>query len=167
MANLILVCGLPGSGKSTYLSKFEHNINCTVVSRDKIRFSLLQEGEPYFSHEEDVCKNFWNQINEGLAANKNVYVDQTSLNPESRSYLLKHITSHYDELIIIWFNISMQTCLERNENRRDTKAFVPRGVIRRMSYQLVPPYLDEGFDKIYMYTENNELILEDSKENYE
>lgn len=167
MANLILVCGLPGSGKSTYLSKFEHNMNCRVISRDKIRFSLLQEGEAYFSHEEDVCKNLWNQINEGLAADKNVYVDQTSLNPESRSYLLKHITSHYDELIIIWFNISEKTCLERNENRKNTKAYVPRGVIKRMSYQMVSPYLDEGFDKIYMYTENNELILEDSKENYE
>ena len=167
MANLILVCGLPGSGKSTYLSQFKHNFNCSVISRDEIRFSLLKEGEAYFAHEEEVCKTLWNKINESLAANKNTYVDQTSLTPDSRSYLLKHITSHYDELIIIWFNISVQTCLEHNENRRSTKAYVPRGVIRRMSYQMVPPYLDEGFDKIYMYTENNELILEDSKENYE
>lgn len=167
MANLILVCGLPGSGKSTYLSQFEHNTNCNVISRDKIRFAILQDDEAYFSHEEEVCKNLWNKINESLAANKNTYVDQTSLNPESRSYLLKHITSHYDELIAIWFNIPEQICLQRNENRQNTKAYVPRGVIRRMSYQFVPPYLDEGFDKIYMYTENNELILEDSKDNYE
>lgn len=101
MANLILVGGLPGSGKSTYLSQFKHNMNCRVISRDEIRFSLLQDGEAYFSHEEDVCKIMWTQINESLTANKNTYVDQTSLTPDSRSYLLKHITAHYELCNII------------------------------------------------------------------
>lgn len=163
MANLILVCGLPGSGKSTYLSQFRRNLNCKVVSRDEIRFSIVDESEAYFSHEDEVCKNMWNQINEALAADKNTYVDQTSLTPDSRSYLLKHITSHYDELIIIWFNISKETCLERNENRIDTRAYVPRGVIRRMAIQMVPPSIEEGFDKIYIYDENNKLTLQETK----
>lgn len=163
MANLILVCGIPGSGKSTYLSQFRHNFNCKVISRDEIRFSLLQEGEDYFSHEDEVEKNMWNQINEALAANKNTYVDQTSLTPNSRSYLLKHVTSHFDELIIIWFNISKEICLERNENRINTRAYVPRGVIRRMAMQMVPPSIEEGFDKIYVYNENNKLKLQEVK----
>ena len=161
MANLILVCGLPGSGKSTYLSQFKHNMNCKVISRDEIRFSLLQEGEAYFSHEEDVCKIMWTQINEALAANKNTYVDQTSLTPESRSFLLKHITSHYDECNIIWFNIPREVCLERNENRYETKAYVPRGVIRRMSQQMIPPTSDEGFNNIFTYDKINKLKLQE------
>ena len=162
MANLILVCGLPGCGKSTYLSQFKNNPTCKIISRDTIRFSLVKEEEPYFSHEKEVCQNFWSQINEALTNNYNVYVDQTSLNPESRSYLLKHITAHYDDCIVIWFNIPEKICLERNENRKGTRAYVPTMVIRRMTYQFVPPYLEEGFNEIYMYTENNELILEGS-----
>lgn len=163
MANLILVCGLPGSGKSTYLSKFEHNINCKIISRDKIRFSLLKEGEDYFSHEKEVCKILWEQINESLTENKDTYVDQTSLNVESRAYLLNHITTHYELCNIIWFNIPINICLERNENRKETKAYVPRGVIRRMSYQMVPPSYNEGFDNIFIYDENNELTLQEIK----
>ena len=163
MANLILVCGLPGSGKSTYLSQFKHNMNCKVVSRDEIRFSLLQEGEAYFSHEDDVCKIMWTQINESLAANKDTYVDQTSLTPDSRSYLLKHITAHYELCNIIWFNIPTSICLERNENRRDTKTYVPRGVIRRMAIQMIPPSYEEAFDNIFIYDENNKLTLQEVK----
>ena len=162
MPNLILVCGLPGSGKSTYLSQFKNSPTCKVISRDVIRLSLLSEGELYFSHEKEVCEIFWSQINEALNNNYNVYVDQTSLNPESRSYLFKHITAPYDKRIAIWFNIPEKVCLERNENRKGTRAYVPPMVIRRMSYQFVPPYLEEGFNEIYMYTENNELILEGS-----
>lgn len=164
MANLILVGGLPGSGKSTYLSQFRHNFNCAVISRDEIRFSLLQEGEEYFSHEEEVCKIMWAKINDALAANKNTYVDQTSLTPNSRSYLLKHITSHYNECIMIWFNIPREICLERNENRFGTKAYVPRGVIRRMSQQMVLPSYNETFNKIYFYDENNKLKLQEVKD---
>lgn len=163
MANLILVGGLPGSGKSTYLSQFKHNMNCRVISRDEIRFSLLQDGEAYFSHEEDVCKIMWTQINESLTANKNTYVDQTSLTPDSRSYLLKHITAHYELCNIIWFNIPTSICLERNENRRDTKTYVPRGVIRRMAIQMIPPSYEEAFDNIFIYDENNKLKLQETK----
>lgn len=164
MANLTLVCGLPGSGKSTFLSKFEHNKNCKIISRDKIRFSLLQEGESYFSHEEEVCKILWDKINESLAADKNTYVDQTSLTPDSRSYLLKHITTHYELCNIIWFNIPINICLERNENRNGTKAYVPRGVIRRMAAQMIPPSYKETFDNIFIYDENNELTLQETKD---
>lgn len=163
MATLTLVCGLPGSGKSTFLSQFRYDENCKVVSRDEIRFALLEEGEAYFSHEEEVCLNMWKQINTALTTNKNVYVDQTSLDPNSRSYLLKHITSHYDKCNIIWFNIPREVCLERNENRFGTKAYVPRGVIRRMSIQMIPPSYNEGFDNIFIYDENNKLTLQEVK----
>lgn len=159
MANLILVCGLPGSGKSTFLSKL-NNKNCKIISRDKIRFSLLKEGDMYFAHENEVKEMLWSQINESLSNGYDTYVDQTSLNPEARSYLLNHITANYDKCIAYWFNISVQTCLNRNENRFGTRAYVQRGVIRRMGYQFVPPVLEEGFDEIYRYNENDEVILE-------
>lgn len=162
MANLILVCGLPGSGKSTFLSKL-NNKNCKIISRDKIRFSLLKEGDMYFAHENEVKEMLWSQINESLSDGYDTYVDQTSLNPEARSYLLNHITAHYELCNIIWFNIPISTCLERNENRKETKAYVPRGVIRRMFYQMVPPSYNEGFDNIFIYDENNELTLQETK----
>lgn len=165
MPNLILVCGLPGSGKSTFLStQVKNQNNCKVISRDEIRFSLLQEGEPYFSHEEDVYKIFWLQINESLSNGYNTYVDQTSLTPESRQYLLKHITEKYELCNIVWFNIPTKVCIERNENRKGTKAYVPKGVIRRMAIQMIPPSYKENFDNIFTYDENNQLKLRKAEE---
>ena len=64
MSKLILMCGVPGSGKSTYLKVHEpwFNESHVIVSRDEIRFSLLQEGEEYFSHEKEVWNIFVNKI---------------------------------------------------------------------------------------------------------
>lgn len=84
MANLYLMCGIPGSGKSTFLKNKIRNNNSVIISRDAIRFSIVKPNEEYFSHEDEVLEIFWNQINEALAANKTVYVDQTSLTPRAR-----------------------------------------------------------------------------------
>ena len=48
MANIIMMCGIPGSGKSTYVENHrgEHDLH---VSRDLIRFSMLGEKEEYFA----------------------------------------------------------------------------------------------------------------------
>jgi predicted kinase len=153
MADLYVMCGIPGSGKSTYLKHV--GLDAVVVSRDEIRFSIVKPEEDYFSHEDEVLDIFWNKINENLIAGKDVYVDQTSLTPGARKKLLKHVTG-YDYVSCIWIDTDLKTCLERNETRKGTRSYVPRGVIRRMYEQFVEPSLDEGFDYIFHY---------DSKEN--
>ena len=77
MANLYLMCGVPGCGKSTFLKNKIKNNNSVIISRDAIRFSIVKPEEDYFSHEDEVLEIFWNQINEALAANKTVYVDHS------------------------------------------------------------------------------------------
>jgi len=150
MANLYLMCGVPGCGKSTFLKNKIKNNNSVIISRDAIRFSIVKPEEDYFSHEDEVLEIFWNQINEALAANKTVYVDQTSLTPRARIWLLQHITG-YEHANLIWIDEDLETCLERNEMRRGTRAYVPRGVIRRMFSQFIEPSLEEGFYRIFRY----------------
>ena len=64
MTKLWVMCGVPGTGKSTWiknnLSKFEGEVE--VISRDEIRFSMVSEGEEYFSKEDEVFKEFINRI---------------------------------------------------------------------------------------------------------
>ena len=150
MANLYLMCGVSGCGKSTFLKNKIKNNNSVIISRDAIRFSIVKPEEDYFSHEDEVLEIFWNQINEALAANKTVYVDQTSLTPRARIWLLQHITG-YEHANLIWIDEDLETCLERNEMRRGTRAYVPRGVIRRMFSQFIEPSLEEGFYRIFRY----------------
>lgn len=151
MADLYLMCGVPGSGKSTYLkNNVIENEFTVIISRDKIRFSIVKPDEPYFSHEDEVCEKFWTAINEALAANKTVWVDQTSLTPKARKWLLQHIKG-YEHANIVWIDEDLETCLKRNELRRGTRAYVPRSAIRRMYLQFIKPSLDEDFDNIYYY----------------
>lgn len=157
MADLYLMCGIPGSGKSTFLKNFVTKDTSVIISRDEIRFSLLKEGEDYFSHENEVVKIFWHKINEELAAGRDVFVDQTSINPRSRKWLLKHVNG-YDNANIIWIDEEIKTCLERNEKRKGTHSYVPKKVIYDMSRNFIKPSLNEGFYRIYKYNSKNKTI---------
>lgn len=157
MADLYLMCGVPGAGKSTFLKNYIKSKDSVVVSRDKIRFAIVEPDEPYFSHETEVLHTFWEEINKALAENKNVFVDQTSLTPKSRKFLLENVKG-YNLANLIWIDESLETCLERNEKRKGTRAYVPRGVIRRMNEQFIEPSIEEGFDKIYKYNSKDGLV---------
>ena len=138
---LYISCGIPGSGKSTFLKKYVKKDE-SIVSRDEIRFILLKEGEEYFSHEEDVFNRFVNIIAEFINSGLNVYADATHLNKASRDkllYALKKVGCEPSSIEAIYFDVPLKVCLERNEKRYETKAYVPRGVIRRMFYQLEFP----------------------------
>ena len=138
---LYISCGVPGSGKSTFLKK---NVgkNEAIISRDEIRFSLLKEGEEYFSHEDEVFKHFVNIITEHINAGINTYADATHLNSSSRAKLtdaLLEAGCQPKDVQAILFDVPIDICLERNEKRKGTKAYVPREVIRRMYESLTYP----------------------------
>ena len=157
MADLYLMCGVPGAGKSTFLKNHIKENNTKVISRDKIRFSIVKPNEDYFSHEDEVLELFWKEINEVLSNNKNAFVDQTSLTPRARKWLLQHVEG-YTYANIVWIDEDLETCLERNEMRRGTRAYVPESIIRRMYNQFIEPSLDEGFDYIFRYNSKENKI---------
>lgn len=156
MCKLYLMCGIPGSGKSTWLKN--HVSYGVVVSRDAVRFSMVKEDEEYFSKENEVFAEFVRQINENLGAGKDVFADATHLNPASRNKLLNQV-SGYDEVHAIVMLKTCDTALKQNENRVGTRAYVPRSVIRRMANQLQMPRLEEGFKSVIVVTEEEKVTI--------
>ena len=65
---IFLMCGIPGSGKSFWIQNQISNnqTQCCVISRDKIRFSLLKDGEDYFKRENAVFAQFVKEINNSI-----------------------------------------------------------------------------------------------------
>jgi calcineurin-like phosphoesterase family protein/predicted kinase len=145
--NLWITVGIPGAGKSTYLAKDRKA--GTVVSRDAIRFSLLQEDEDYFAHEDQVWDLFIKLIRQRFEEGYTmVYADATHLNRASRKKLINALDLDTDiEINCLFFNVPLDVAIERNEQRTG-RALVPRSVIRRMYNQLEKPTHDEGFTKI-------------------
>ena len=156
MADLYMLCGIPGSGKSTwvkkYLDKFDKHI-----SRDEIRFSMVAEDEEYFSKETEVFKEYCSQITENLNKGYNVFADATHINKGSRKKLLDNI-SGFDNVFCIVIQNPLETTLKRNENRSGTRGYVPKSVIRRMHYQFEFPTHKEGFKIIYRIVSDDEPI---------
>lgn len=144
---LFVMCGCPGSGKSTWVQ--EQIKDCKYetawVSRDVIRFSMVAEDEEYFSKEDDVFRIFCETIQKELDAGKVVYADATHLNEKSRNKTLDKLNLEGVDVYMVNFNLPVETCLKQNENRKGTRAYVPRSVIRRMHAQSVEPSENEKY----------------------
>lgn len=138
---LILLCGIPGSGKSTWACK--HITGDDVyVSRDEIRYSIIKNDEEYFSHEDEVFNLFIRKIESGLKEGKCVYADATHINWASRSKVLNSIHNIEDyDVDVYFFKTDVKTCLERNAQRIG-RARVPDDAINRMAGRLHHPRYD-------------------------
>lgn len=145
---LKVMCGIPGSGKSTWC---RDHIPATakIISRDEIRFSLVSDTEEYFSHESEVWKEFISQIKFALETYEEVVADATHLNEASRTKLLRALGTSLKDVKVeaIFMATPLDVALERNETR-EGRAFVPRGQIRRMFHQATIPVFEEGFNKV-------------------
>jgi predicted kinase len=160
MAILYVMCGVPGSGKSTWARKHLTD-NDVYVSRDDIRFSFLNEGDDYFSKEDMVWDTFVKSINEALEMGYNVFADATHINPGSRRKLLNALKFKEDiDVRIIHVDTPVAETIARNELRKDTNRYVPISVIQRMSQQFEKPEFSEGFSTIYTVKSNGKIEIQ-------
>lgn len=121
---LYMLCGIPASGKTTWATNFikEHRgeQNISYISRDSIRFELVDPQEEYFSHEDEVFHIFSSTIAENLYTNFDVIADATHLNKKSRAKLIHAIDKcggiEYN-IIFVWFHTSFIVCCDRNAKR--------------------------------------------------
>ena len=148
MSTLYVMCGIPGSGKSTWI---RNNLteNDKHISRDEIRFSMIKEGEEYFSKENKVFEQFCLDIVSALKKGYNVFADATHINRGSRRKLLQQVATYADSIQAIEVPTPVSIALERNEGRKDEGLrYVPPSAIKRMYNQYEEPDYDEGFDEI-------------------
>lgn len=154
---LVVMIGIPGSGKSTYItSKMKH---AHVVSRDAIRFSMVTDKDNYFSRENEVWTEFINQIKESLKKYYVTVADATHLNTRSRAKLFRALGSSLKdiEIVAVYVKAPIETCIERN-NLREGLAVVPESAIRRMASQIEEPIVEEGWGAIIIYNSKEEYF---------
>ncbi len=147
MNRLIIMCGLPGCGKSTYAKKLMEENDCEYVSRDEIRYETVTDQAHYFDHESDVYKEFCNRIDKYLLAEKTVIADATHISAASRKKLLKNLQVIPDEVWVIWMDTPFEVCMKRNSEREGITR-VPDKTMYQMKSNFRPPATFEGFNKV-------------------
>ena len=153
-----LLAGVPGSGKSTWVKKMIAERGGIHCSRDEIRFSLLEDGEDYFAHEDEVVRIWTEKVRQAILSPDvpNVFIDATHLTEKARAKVIDSLPTTNYILTTVFFDIPLETCLERNEQRTG-RAYVPPQVIRRM-YASFEKDTQYGLDKVYVREENENDI---------
>ena len=150
MAKLIILCGIPGSGKSHYAKEFKtiddtfYEGNTVIHSSDAIREELF--GDPSFQGDNaKVFELMHKRVKVDLQAGKTVIYDATNVTRKARrgAINLAHPTNDTIECHIVWAD--PEECLRR-DSLRDRK--VGPAVIDKMLRRWRSPWIDEGFDNI-------------------
>ena len=170
-SKLWVMIGVPGSGKSYWIRNhidfFDGTID--IISRDVIRFNLLEDGDDYFAKEKQVFDIFVNKIKKSLETNDHTIADATHLNGSSRGKLFRALgdTLKDVEINAIVIDTCLAKCIEQN-NQRQGRKLVPETALRNMFSSFSMPTLKEGFNNIYIYRKTNDkIIYEIIKPNYE
>lgn len=149
MSTLYIMCGIPGSGKSTIAKSISEEKGSMIICPDSIRKELTGREEEQ-SKNPEVFALAYERTEKALLQGESVVFDATNISKRDRKNFLDRLGFDH-EVIAIVVSADLSTCLRRNAERQRN---VPEDVIRRMHERFEMPDLSEGFDKIdYVTTE--------------
>lgn len=139
---LIVLSGVPGSGKSTYCQAYKelyeaNNIKVNIVSSDEIRMELFGRYDN-FENEKLVWEIFRAKAYEYSKQDHSVTIlDATTLTNKHRyNYALKY-KGLYKQIYLVVMATPFEKCLEQNKMRSENK-WVPEDVMKSMYNKLEP-----------------------------
>ena len=142
---LILLSGIPASGKTTLAHQLAEQHNATVHSYDELPMANTKVSM------DGSVKRVWLQaIHADLQDGKNVICDGLNLTVTERKELLSYVADIPCEKILVVKIVPLETCLQRN---RERKARLPDFVVEQSAERMEAPTKDEGWDAIYLSRE--------------
>ena len=141
---IVVMIGLPGSGKSTYLQQ----TGVTGLSSDAIRRWLADDETDQTIHDR-VFQTVRYLLRHRLALRRPVtYIDATNLTPAERAPYIGIAKSYGCEIEAAFFDTPLDVCRARNAGRARV---VPDDVLVMLAQRLVAPVEAEGFDRVFIY----------------
>ena len=142
--SLILLVGIPGSGKTTYAEKYiKENPNTVHLSSDKIRKELWGD-EATQGDNNEVFSLMQSRAIEALNNGYNVVYDCTNMTRKDRACIISVCPKFVNIEVHVIF-APIETCIERDAARERT---VGKDVIDKMLKRFQAPFYDEGINEI-------------------
>ena len=147
---LIVLIGLPASGKSTYIKKMK---GYEVVSNDHVVEDFAQKKgitytEAFHQLNKDLVKGkVRKKFDDAVKSGKNIIIDNTSMTKSQRGYYVSNVPPNYKKIAVI-FKISDSELRKRLDKRaKETGKVIPDDVIEYMKKNYESPTKGE-FDEI-------------------
>jgi predicted kinase len=119
MKKLLMLKGLPGSGKSYFSKELVNDPRWKRVNKDDLRAMMHNSNfsgkmERYIIDARDMLISYW------LENDFNVVVDDTNFNPIHEEKLRQIANEFSAEFEVKYFNVDINTCIKRDMKRPDS-----------------------------------------------
>ena len=153
MARMFLMCGHPGSGKSTYARELARKNGFRYLSIDDMYATF--NGDPT-SHDNkfDVWMTFFRQIHAAEVAGQDIVVDTNAPTRADRTEFLNWFSNFEHHLI--WVNASEKLCLKNNQHRN---RIIPEEQMKNLFCMFEVPSSDENWCRTRSKWESISMIL--------
>lgn len=149
---VVMLVGLPCSGKSTEVKYLQDVFNAVVLSTDnyieeKAKRLKTTYNKIFESTIGEATKAMEQALQEAVAARQGIVWDQTNLTPASRKKKLDKLPDFYYPIAYV-FNEDLETILKRNVERGKSGKLIPHDTMMRMKKDYKVPTKEEGFREI-------------------
>lgn len=154
-SDIVIICGLPGSGKDHFAKKYFAKSGKKRVSRNDIRKNLYEmtsfgdtwDQTKFDLIDESLVKHIERKIIEHLLQNGNsVIINNRSVSADSRAEYVTLAIRMKKTISAIFINTDVKTCLLNNRMRET--ATVPDSVIGNFAARIEYPELSERFKEV-------------------
>lgn len=151
MPELIMLIGVPASGKSTWVKKNFDPMQYNLLSTDNYIESVAEKegityNEAFKDHIKKATDNMNKMAKDAFSNNRNVIWDQTNLSKKSRKAKLAMVPSRYKKRAVFFVTPNEQEHMRRLDSRPGKS--IPKHIIKTMIDVIEFPSLSEGFDEI-------------------
>lgn len=148
MSKIIMLIGIPGSGKTTYSNELSKKYNAKVVSSDKVRQTFAGIDE------KDVFPTVYRLCIDELKEGRNVILDATHITPKVRKRSFDALDEYgiAYEKVAVFVDTPVEVCARRVEirNQNPNELFLPVDVVYSYGKNIILPTEEEGFNEIFI-----------------